>query len=80
MAAPKAKPKVSSLEKEAKEFRRKRTPRKDPEETKEKALTARVYLAGQAMSGLLSTATGPIDTPYLRRESYRIADAFLEEE
>ena len=73
--------KTKSIEQEAKEFVSKRTPPKKVLPPKEKALTARVYLAGQAMSGLLSTATkGPIETSYLKREAFKIADAFLEED
>lgn len=70
------KTKMSNLEKDAKAFSARRKGTRAP---KEKALTARVYLAGQAMSGLLSSAKGPIDTRYLKEESYKIADSFLED-
>jgi len=64
--------KLNSIETEAKAFRKKLTPKQT------KALTTRRYLAGQALSGILSRGKGVVNMHEVRREAYEWADYMLE--
>ena len=64
--------KLNSIETEAKAFRKKLTPKQT------KALTTRRYLAGQALSGILSRGKGVVNMYEVRREAYEWADYMLE--
>jgi len=64
-----------SLEQEAKEFRKKKSPPVKP-----KPMTSRIYLAGQAMSALLSRSQGPMRREDIKREAYEWADYFLSDD
>jgi hypothetical protein len=66
----------TTLEKEAKEFRAKR---KSPP-VKPKPMTSKIYLAGQAMSALLSRSQGPVRREDIKREAYEWADYMLSDE
>ena len=61
-----------SLEQEAKEFRKKKSPPVKP-----KPMTSRIYLAGQAMSALLARNQGPVRREDIKREAYEWADYML---
>tara|TARA_B100001093_G_C26821243_1_gene1011966 strand:- start:1238 stop:1438 length:201 start_codon:yes stop_codon:yes gene_type:complete len=66
---------MNSLENEAKRYTSKK---RSPKTTK--PLTARRYLAGQALAGLLSTSAAMSHTPdQLKREAYNWADLMLED-
>ena len=60
------------LEKEAKAFRKKQTPKSL------KPLTSRRYLAGQALAGLLARGKGFVNRADMKREAYEWADYMLE--
>jgi len=64
-----------SLEKEAKKFAKQK--RKTPEN---QALTSRIYLAGQALCGLLSGARSSNDMREIKRQAYDWADYMLDED
>jgi hypothetical protein len=71
---PRGRPKKeNTLLQEAREFRESKLP-------KDKPLTARTYLAGQALAGLLSNRQGFIRLEEIRREAYEWADRMLEED
>jgi hypothetical protein len=65
-------PTTTTLEKEAKEFRKKKRPTFKP-----KPMTSRIYLAGQAMSALLSRTNGSVRMEDIKKEAYDIADEML---
>jgi len=65
----------TSLEKEAKEFRKKKSPPVKP-----KPMTSKIYLAGQAMSALLARSQGPVRREDIKREAYEWADYMLSDE
>ena len=62
------------LEKEAKAFRKKQTPKSL------KPLTSRRYLAGQALAGLLARGRGFVNKADMKREAYEWADYMLEDD
>lgn len=64
-----------SLEEEAKKFT---TVKRAPQRKSIKPLTARRYLAGQALAGLLSNHRGALRMSELITEAYEWADAMLE--
>ena len=64
-----------SLEKEAKKFTQQK--RKAPTT---KSLTARIYLAGQALSGLLAGARSSNDMREIKRQAYDWADYMLDDD
>ena len=66
--------KLNSIETEAKAFRKRLTPKQT------KALTTRRYLAGQALSGILSRGKGTVNMHEVRREAYEWADFMLDED
>jgi len=66
---------MSSLEQEAKKYTRKK---RNPDMIK--PLTARRYLAGQALAGLLSGSRGALNMSEVRRSAYEWADFMLEDE
>ena len=72
----KKKKKLNSLEEEAKKYAKKKI--KPP--LKDKPLTSRRYLAGQAMAALLSRSPSPMHKGDLKREAYEWADFMLEED
>jgi len=45
-----------------------------------KPLTARRYLAGQALAGMLSNSRGAVNMSEVRRSAYEWADFMLEDE
>ena len=61
------------LEEEAKAYTKKNRP-------KEKPLTSRLYLTGQALSGLLASGRGFGRTEEIKREAYNWADHILEDD
>jgi len=63
---------MKDLEKEAKKYTKKKY-----DIQKEKPLTARQYLAGQALAGLLANSKGAIRTDIIKREAYEWADIML---
>jgi|TARA_R100000234_G_scaffold6900_1_gene4588 hypothetical protein len=65
--------KWGTIEAEAKKFKQKKIA-----VSNSKPLTARVYLAGQALSGLMSRSSGSVNREYLKREAYEWADFMLE--
>ena len=67
--------KLNTLEEEAKKYAQKKI--KPP--LKDKPLTSRRYLAGQAMAALLSRSPSPMHKGDLKREAYEWADFMLEE-
>lgn len=67
--------KSERLEQEAKEFRKKKSPPVKP-----KPMTSRIYLAGQAMSALLTRNQGPVRREDIKREAYEWADYFLSDD
>ncbi len=66
---------MSNLEQEAKKYTRKK---RNPDMIK--PLTARRYLAGQALAGLLSSSRGALNMSEVRRSAYEWADFMLEDE
>ena len=64
-----------SLEQEAKKFTQ---VKRAPQKKSIKPLTARRYMAGQALAGILSNHNGPMRMQELIREAYEWADAMLE--
>jgi len=66
---------MSNLEQEAKKYTRKK---RNPDMIK--PLTARRYLAGQALAGLLSGSRGALNMSEVRRSAYEWADFMLEDE
>lgn len=64
-----------NLEKEAKKFTQQK--RKAPAE---RELTPRIYLAGQALSGLLAGARASNDMREIKRQAYDWADYMLDDE
>ena len=64
--------KENALLKEAREFRQSKIP-------PDKPMTARIYLAGQALAGLLASNSGYVRFEDIRREAYEWADKMLEE-
>jgi hypothetical protein len=65
-----------NLEEEAKKYRQKN--RKPPIKTK--PLTARRFMAGQAMAALLSRSSGHIHKADIKREAYEWADYMLDDD
>jgi hypothetical protein len=65
--------KENKLLQEAREFKQKKIP-------PDKPMTARIYLAGQALAGLLANQQGYSRFEDIRREAYEWADKMLEEE
>ena len=63
------------LEDEAKKFTKKKRTAKAM-----KPLTARRYLAGQALAGILSGSRGALNMSEVRRTAYEWADFMLEDE
>ena len=66
---------MSNLEQEAKKYTRKK---RNPNMIK--PLTARRYLAGQALAGMLSNSRGALNMSEVRRSAYEWADFMLEDE
>jgi hypothetical protein len=66
---------MSNLEQEAKKYTRKK---RNPDMIK--PLTARRYLAGQALAGILSNSRGALNMSEVRRSAYEWADFMLEDE
>ena len=66
---------MNKLEQEAKKYTRKK---RNPDMIK--PLTARRYLAGQALAGILSGSKGSLNMSEVRRSAYEWADFMLEEE
>ena len=64
------------IEEEAKQYRQEKI--KPPIKTK--PLTARRFMAGQAMAALLSRSPSPMHKGDLKREAYEWADFMLEED
>tara|TARA_R100000541_G_scaffold35556_1_gene43752 strand:+ start:1659 stop:1862 length:204 start_codon:yes stop_codon:yes gene_type:complete len=62
------------LENEAKKYKAKKTNSKTL-----KPLTARRYLAGQALAGILANSRGTLNMSELRRSAYEWADFMLED-
>ena len=66
---------MSNLEQEAKKYTRKK---RNPDMIK--PLTARRYLAGQALAGMLSNSRGAVNMSEVRRSAYEWADFMLEDD
>ena len=66
---------MNKLEQEAKKYTRKK---RNPDMIK--PLTARRYLAGQALAGILSGSKGSLNMSEVRRSAYEWADFMLEDE
>ena len=66
---------MSNLEQEAKKYTRKK---RNPDMIK--PLTARRYLAGQALAGMLSNSRGALNMSEVRRSAYEWADFMLEDD
>ena len=66
---------MNNLEQEAKKYTRKK---RNPDMIK--PLTARRYLAGQALAGMLSNSRGAVNMSEVRRSAYEWADFMLEDE
>ena len=64
-----------NLEQEAKKYTRKK---RNPNMIK--PLTARRYLAGQALAGILSGGRGALNMSEVRRSSYEWADYMLDDD
>jgi hypothetical protein len=63
-----------NLEEEARKFTaKKRNP------TPPKPMTSRIYLAGQAMSALITKSNGMVRRDDIKREAYEWADFMLED-
>lgn len=65
---------TEKLENEAKKFRQTKT------KSQPKAVTARIYLAGQALAGILSTVRGSPSMLDVKRQAYDWADYMLDDE
>lgn len=65
--------KPNKLLEEAKKFTEQRLP-------PEKNLDTRMYLAGQAMTGLLARQTGYVRFEELKRQAFEIADSMLRDD
>lgn len=65
---------TTSLEKEAKEFKKRKGPPPKP-----RPMTSRVYLIGMAMNALLSRSHGTPRMEDIKRESEEIADYMLKD-
>jgi hypothetical protein len=71
---PRGRPKKeNTLLEEAKRF-------KEAKALKDKPLTARLYLAGQALAGLLAGRQGSVRVDDVKREAYDWADHMLDED
>jgi|TARA_Y100000389_G_scaffold108662_1_gene105790 hypothetical protein len=66
---------MSNLEQEAKKYTRKK---RNPDMIK--PLTARRYLAGQALAGILSGSKGFLNMSEVKRTAYEWADFMLEDD
>jgi hypothetical protein len=66
---------MSNLEQEAKKYTRKK---RNPDMIK--PLTARRYLAGQALAGILSSSRGALNMSEVKRTAYEWADFMLDDE
>jgi len=66
---------MSNLEQEAKKYTRKK---RNPDMIK--PLTARRYLAGQALAGILSSSKGSLNMSEVKRSAYEWADFMLEDD
>ena len=66
---------MSNLEQEAKKYTRKK---RNPDMIK--PLTARRYLAGQALAGILSGSRGALNMSHVKRSAYAWADFMLEDD
>jgi len=66
---------MSNLEQEAKKYTRKK---RNPDMIK--PLTARRYLAGQALAGILSGSKGALNMSEVKRSAYEWADFMLEDD
>ena len=66
---------MNKLEQEAKKYTRKK---RNPDMIN--PLTARRYLAGQALAGILSGSRGALNMSEVRRTAYEWADFMLEDE
>ena len=66
---------MSNLEQEAKKYTRKK---RNPDMIK--PLTARRYLAGQALAGMLSNSRGALNMSEVKRSAYEWADFRLEDD
>jgi hypothetical protein len=66
---------MSNLEQEAKKYTRKK---RNPDMIK--PLTARRYLAGQALAGILSGSRGALNMSEVKRSAYEWADFMLEDD
>ena len=64
---------MSNLEQEAKKYTRKK---RNPDMIK--PLTARRYLAGQALAGILSGSRGALNMSEVKRSAYEWADFMLD--
>ena len=64
---------MNKLEQEAKKYTRKK---RNPDMIK--PLTARRYLAGQALAGILSGSKGSLNMSEVRRSAYEWADFMLD--
>ena len=69
--------KTTSLEEEAEQYRQKKLGR--PAKNKNKPLTARLYLAGQALAGLLAAHQGRARVEEIKHEAFELADKMLED-
>jgi len=66
---------MSNLEQEAKKYTRKK---RNPDMIK--PLTARRYLAGQALAGILTGSRGALNMSEVKRSAYEWADFMLEDD
>ena len=66
---------MNNLDQEAKKYTRKK---RNPNMIK--PLTARRYLAGQALAGILSSGRGALNMSEVKRSAYEWADFMLEDE
>ena len=66
---------MNKLEQEAKKYTRKK---RNPDMIK--PLTARRYLAGQALAGILSSSRGALNMSQVKRSAYEWADFMLEDD
>ena len=64
---------MSNLEQEAKKYTRKK---RNPDMIK--PITARRYLAGQALAGILSSSKGSLNMSEVKRSAYEWADFMLD--
>jgi|AntRauMFilla1563_2_1112583.scaffolds.fasta_scaffold00968_6 hypothetical protein len=74
MPRPKKQQVPPKIEEEAKAFLEQKNP-----PTKPKPMTSRVYLTGQAMSGLLARTQGPVRMEDIKREAEAWADFMLKD-